>query len=107
MLKITSRLKVARAEAVFGAFLVLLGVANFAWCAWSLPVHGVATAHGLETAVCNWGTGILAMFCIGVGAAIVLLGLIALWQKAVSWAWWACQIAIGSLAAYIVFLFIE
>jgi hypothetical protein len=107
MLSATSRLTVARAEALLGGLLALLGVANCAWCSWSLPRYGVETAHGLETAVCNWGTGILTLLCIGMGVSILVLGLFALWRRAAHWSWWACQIAIGAVVGYIALLIVE
>jgi hypothetical protein len=87
-----------------GALLALLGGAHWAWCSWSLPIHGVASPHGLETAACNWGMSMMVVLNIGLGVALLALGLLALWQRAVRWRWWTCQLAIGSVIGYVVLL---
>jgi hypothetical protein len=107
MLSAKSRFQVARVEVFVGALLALSGVALCVWCSWSVPTHGVATPHGLETAACNWGTSMLALLNIGIGVAILVLGLLARWQTAVCWRWSVCQVAISALVGYIVLLFVK
>jgi len=48
---------------------------------------------------------ILVVLAIGLGVAILALGSLALWQKAVRWRWWACQTAMGCIIGYVVLLF--
>lgn len=42
-----------KAEIAVGSVLVVLCVAHFGWCMWSLPRFGEMSAHGLETVTCN------------------------------------------------------
>jgi hypothetical protein len=67
----------------------------------------MATPHGFETAACNWGTNMLSLLSVGLGFAILVLGLLAGWQKGVRWRWWACQVAMSFLIGYTVLLFVR
>ena len=72
---VIGRARVSKLELVAGPLLLTVAVAHFGWCKWSVPRHGVAGPHGLETAICNWGTelsglvvGIIAVLTIFSGA---------------------------------------
>ena len=69
------RARVSKLELVAGPLLLIVAVAHFGWCKWSVPRHGVAGPHGLETGICNWGAdlsglivGIIAVLTIFSGA---------------------------------------
>lgn len=86
-----SRSLVAKCEIWAGALLVLLGIGHVSWCQWSLPRHGRMSPHGLETAVCNWGTSLLDLV-VGLVATLTLLsGLIGYRVSARTVAWYMAQ----------------
>lgn len=86
------RLFIAKIEVVGGLLLLVLCVSHFGWCQWSVPRHGQQTAHGLETAACNWGTALAAMI-FGLFAVFMLAsGLIGYRVRARTFAWYASQL---------------
>lgn len=82
---------IAKLEVWTGAILVLLGIAHVSWCQWSLPRHGRMSPHGLETAVCNWGTTLLDLVIAVVATFTLFSGLVGYRVRARTVSWYMAQ----------------
>jgi hypothetical protein len=86
------RLLVAKLEMALGAILLTLTLGHFSWCRWSIPRHGQMSPHGLETAVCNWGTELTGVALGAIGLLTFASGLIGYGAHRKTLGWYAAQL---------------
>jgi hypothetical protein len=83
---------ISKLELAIGALLLILGVARFGWCQWSLPRHGRQTPHGLETPVCNWGMDLMTILIGAIALLTIVSGLAGYRLHSRTFPWYAAQI---------------
>ena len=95
------RTTVSKLEIALGIVLVVVVATHFGWCSWSVPLHGVITAHGRETRVCHWAASILAT---GVGIIAVLSiasGAVSYWQRRNRLRWLLAHLPAGCVLLWL------
>lgn len=83
---------IAKLEIAAGGVLLAVCIGHFSWCQWSVPRHGQATSHGVETAVCNWGTNPGSMVLAAVALLTVASGMLGYRVRSRTIAWWIAQL---------------
>ena len=86
------RLLLSKLQIAVGFILVVLCAAHLSWCQWSLPRHGTASPHGIETGLCNWGTSLLDIAAAAIAVLTIASGLIGLRVRSRTLPWYAAQI---------------
>jgi hypothetical protein len=86
------RTLISRIEIILGVALLLLIAGHVGWCRWSIPRHGIKTAHGIETAACNWGTSLFDITLGFIAVLTIVSGAVSYFARLRRVPWWVAQL---------------